>query len=468
MYPIGNPGWVAKSKHKKIVIDALQVVTGGDADRMLCVLEAILRDGGVRDAARRALSDDRSAPHPLSSKVQIELRRIFNLHGADDLTAIALANAKELLQSLSADRFRRVTKEGVRMRRTLLSAFLPSQFTSEEEEKKWRRFLGCRKKQNLGDLQTQRADWLSGKATSVSYNPGRKPWLSDKLHEEWRDAMLAWLETGDASRCAPGKYNLVTDHWDDNGIARIHNHSTRNGRNGLCNLHCISHPLHWKVADTTTLHLRFLERHAHIDPRQFTRQRFAALLPYWLKPKPREVCACPPHKQAGCLLDGYRRAVKMLHRGPDGTECECKCKTCADGLCSTYLTDFETLCRAWFCDEYDTDFNDVYHHVDEASVAKVMRHMRCTVGACATCSSRDNEPFARCPLEIAASDTEVTWSEVVKEKRFDDNLIRALTLADPDSLTCGSGRHIRTPKGMKERINIFTRKRIGKVDDQWL
>lgn len=275
---------------------------------MVSMLDALLKDPSIVDVAAKVL--DPTASHPLPPTVVKRVSgALFDTSSTRKATiAHSFDNITGLLAAIRGNASMRVSKEGVMIRRTLLSAMLPHEFKSKTDEAQWRRLLLCRPRENLERLQLQRTLWMTGQACTP-YDPGRKQWLASDKHKTWRDLMLTWLEGPEASRTTPGKYNVVTQHMNESGSIILSNH----GRGRRCNPNCKPHALHWKLGSDVDLHRKFLERHPEIDSKEFTRQRFSRLSPYWLKNKPREVCACPPHKQAGCLLTGYRKAVRQLH-----------------------------------------------------------------------------------------------------------------------------------------------------------
>lgn len=336
---------------------------------------------------------------------------------------------------MSTDRHYLDKSDGQALRRILLASLVPADATLlSNNHIGWRRFLCVSKHYDLAKLSKLRTDVLDGVRTNATARHGRSEWLADTTHAEWKREMIVWLEAEGPTKVAPGKRGYVTQHYREDGkreVPSLHrllsgNHSymisagtgpiafhgrgkTDPSRHTSCNQYCRHHALHYKTDTDEVLYKQFLVAHPHIIPSQFTRQRYSQLKPFWVRAKPREVCACPYHAQAHALLEGVRRAVTRVHGG-DGP-CTCACDLCRDGACKTYLNDTDSLVRHWLCGT--VDFKNIYSF--EADADEILRHTKCVIGECETCGRRD--PFVGCPAETSIHDSIVSWYENVRNSK---------------------------------------------------
>lgn len=431
-----------KSMGKRAVMNTLHGVCGnGEPAKAAAILYAVLMDPKLQ-ASMQVVSSDESLP--VSTRVEADRLIEFRERQYEKkmMAAAAGANAGAVLKFIRENEPIRESTEGRIIRRAISAALLPSVVMNNLDLARWRRFLHYSDKVNLCELQTVRLSFLEGKGSLTDTSKGgNSKWEAHPEHARWKEEMLAWMEKDGVTRVVPGKNTICYQHLDASGSHVISHHSKCNRTNlrGRCYEHCRRHVLHFKTATDVALHARFLKEHPHVDPQRFVRQRFTELMPFWVKPKPREVCVCTYCSNAKGLLDGLRKAVHSVHGGDN--PCLCACSLCNDGGCKKVYDNVYNLINAWTC-HGAIPWNDVYEGYDEDHVKGLLDGMRCRLGRCKDCKHPSSAPFYKCPEEKKIDQRMVTWKEVVKESNM-----------------------VQTQNGLKEQKNVHIKTQRGSVID---
>ena len=417
---------------KKSVVAALHKASRGLTPRMVKILLAVLKDKGMSDAVNGVEGED-------AAKLRLAVSAVTT--GTDELKMEAMNNLLEVLQKLKSRGNKALNlKNNIILRRSLVASVVPTDVDDDSILKRYGKLLNTGK-MDIKSLQKIRKDFMSGDQNEMciaAEQRGRKCWITSAVHQSWHEQLITWLEDEQQSRVAPGKRGMAYKHFNEKGES-IAYHSPANKSNPECKCYdglCQKHAVHWKNYNDIELHRRFLRDHPNVNPTQMTRQRFTSLLPYWLQKKPRDVCACPYHAQATCLLESCKIATKDIHK-----DCSCSCQLCADGGCQTYCDNFDNFLSQWEC-KSDTDFSKLYENEEPNHVQAWMKKVTCTLGNCDVCGDYTSVPCNACPLERAAHQKMVSWTEIVKEPQV-----------------------VQTSAGVKERKNTHKKRFTGRFEE---